>query len=103
MLDYRDPISTKPAGLHAPTLPDQLVKAHPIASHPLRHQLNNEVHARPPTPLGSPERVSYLAIHSGEQGAAADHACLIRLRALWHHATAGWREPLLAGLRPLFA
>jgi uncharacterized membrane-anchored protein len=79
MLDYRDPISTKPAGSRVPTLPDQLVKAHPIASHPLRHQLNNEVHARPPTPLGSPERVSYLAIHSGEQGAADDHACLVRL------------------------
>ena len=79
MLDYRDPISTKPAGSHAPTLQDHTVKAHLIANHPLRHQLNNEVHARPPTPLTSPERVSYLAIHSGEQGASDDHACLVRL------------------------
>ena len=52
MLDYRDPISTKPVGSHAPTLPEQLIKAHPIASHPLRHQLNNEVHARPPRRWG---------------------------------------------------
>lgn len=79
MLDYRDPILNTPEGSDTPILQDQAVKAHLIANHPLRHQLNNEVHARPPTALSSPERVSHLAIHSGEQGAADDHACLVRL------------------------
>lgn len=30
--------------------------------HPLRRQLNDEVHARPPEPLETPSRVSYLAL-----------------------------------------
>lgn len=34
--------------------------------HPLRQTLNDEVHARPPVPLHSPETVSYLAfLHDG--------------------------------------
>ena len=32
-----------------------------FAQHPLRHTLNDEVHARPPVPLSTPEYVSYLA------------------------------------------
>ena len=32
-----------------------------FAQHPLRHALNDEVHARPPVPLTTPEYVSYLA------------------------------------------
>ena len=32
-----------------------------FAQHPLRHALNDEVHARPPVPLSTPEYVSYLA------------------------------------------
>jgi uncharacterized membrane-anchored protein len=50
-----------------------------LQNHPLRHVLNNELHARPFVALGAPERVSYLALHSGEQGAASDHLALARL------------------------
>ena len=32
-----------------------------FTQHPLRHALNDEVHARPPVPLTTPEYVSYLA------------------------------------------
>ena len=68
-----------PIELNTPFLQDQAGKGYLVPNHPLRYQLNNEVHARPPTALNTPERVSYLAIHSGEQGAAGDHACLVRL------------------------
>jgi uncharacterized membrane-anchored protein len=47
--------------------------------HPLRLALANEVHARPFLALAAPERASHLAMTSGEQGAAADHAHLIAL------------------------
>ena len=41
--------------------------------HPLRRQLTNEVHARPPEALAAPMRVTMLAMLSGENhgGAAA--------------------------------
>lgn len=45
--------------------------------HPLRRQLTNELHARPPEALESPMRVTTLAMLSGEDGAEAerDHLC----------------------------
>jgi len=49
--------------------------------HPLRHKLNDEVHARPPVPLDSPEFVTYLAfLH--EDGSAERDAQHVRLLAL---------------------
>jgi uncharacterized membrane-anchored protein len=54
-------------------------RSHPLPDHPLRHLLNNELHARPPVSLIAPERVSHVAVHSGDSGAAEDHACLVKL------------------------
>jgi uncharacterized membrane-anchored protein len=70
----RDPV--EPSTL---TSNENVIKAHPLPDHPLRHVLNNELHARPPVILSPPERISHLAIYSGEQGAAEDHAALVRL------------------------
>ena len=39
-----------------------------LQNHPLRHVLSNELHARPFVALSAPARVSYLALHTGEQG-----------------------------------
>jgi hypothetical protein len=50
-----------------------------LRNHPLRHVLANELHARPFAALNPPERVSFLALHTGEDGAAADHDSLVRL------------------------
>ena len=47
--------------------------------HPLRLVLANEVHARPFLSLAAPERATHLAMTSGEQGAAGDHAHLTAL------------------------
>jgi uncharacterized membrane-anchored protein len=47
--------------------------------HPLRSALIEEVHARPFATLEPPEQVSHLALVSGEDGAAADFAHLVRL------------------------
>src|SRR4051812_20661682 len=58
---------------------ENAVKLYPLSDHPLRHVLNNELHARPPVPLSAPERVSHLAVHSGEQRTAEDHASLVKL------------------------
>jgi uncharacterized membrane-anchored protein len=43
--------------------------------HPLRSALSDEVHARPPVPLDTPEFVTYLAFlhHEGSAGREADH------------------------------
>lgn len=43
--------------------------------HPLRQTLNDEVHARPPVPLDTPEFVTYLAFlhHEGSAGREAAH------------------------------
>jgi uncharacterized membrane-anchored protein len=49
------------------------------ASHPLRYELHDEVHARPPLPLRSPARVSMLALLSPP---AARERELAALRAL---------------------
>ena len=40
--------------------------------HPLRRELHNEVHARPPVPLQIPSRVSYLALLSARDNTAAE-------------------------------
>lgn len=47
----------------------------PFDEHPLRHVLNDEVHARPPVPLQSPARVTYLAFlhHDGSVGRETAH------------------------------
>jgi uncharacterized membrane-anchored protein len=47
--------------------------------HPLRAELVEEVHARPFVALEPPVQVSHLALVSGEHGAAADFAQLVRL------------------------
>ncbi|MCZ7563977.1 MAG: DUF3422 domain-containing protein [Burkholderiales bacterium] len=47
------------------------------ADHPQRYALANEIHARPYDALEAPERVSFLAVLSGER--AAEHAHLVRL------------------------
>ncbi len=53
----------------------------PLAEHPLRQRLNDEVHARPPMALEGPEWISYLAVlHEGTE-AAAEEAHLQRLCA----------------------
>ena len=45
-----------------------------LEDHPLRAALTAEVHARPFARLQAPERVTYLAMLSGEAGAGADRA-----------------------------
>ncbi len=47
--------------------------------HPLRQALNDEVHARPPVPLETPEYVTYLAfLHSnGSAGREPAHLCAL--------------------------
>jgi len=47
--------------------------------HPLRGALHGEVHARPAIALEAPERLSHIAMLSGEDGAAADRTHLARL------------------------
>lgn len=44
----------------------------PVAEHPLRLALTNEVHARPPEALGTPVRATMLAMLSGEAAGARD-------------------------------
>jgi len=39
----------------------------PTASHPLREELHDEVHARPPLPVASPSRVTCLALLAGNE------------------------------------
>lgn len=47
--------------------------------HPLRQQLTNEVHARPPEAVNAPLRVTLLAMLSGDDGAAAERDHLVKL------------------------
>src|SRR5215204_3742730 len=86
MLLYKDRINdallqtdAKAVGTRALAPEDLASKSQKLQNHPLRYLLNNELHARPFTPLRSPERVSHLAIPSDEQGAANDHALLVKL------------------------
>ncbi len=58
--------------------------------HPLRQALNDEVHARPPVPLTTPEYISYLAFLHGDGSAereAAHLAALLEQIGLPQHAT----------------
>ncbi|HIJ64048.1 MAG TPA: DUF3422 domain-containing protein [Rhodospirillaceae bacterium] len=48
----------------------------PLAEHPLRRRLADEVHARPYQPLRAPVRVSHLAVSSGEQAEGGELAHL---------------------------
>lgn len=52
------------------------------ANHPLRIQLNDEVHARPPEPLVAPVRVSYLAMFAdtAAQSGGFDAVCALAAR-----------------------
>ncbi len=50
-----------------------------IQEHPLRESLDQEAHARPPTPISAPARISHIGAITGEQAASADHAHLVRL------------------------
>jgi uncharacterized membrane-anchored protein len=58
-------------------------KAPRFVDHPLRSALLQEVHARPFAALQPPELASHLALFSGEYGAAADFAHLVRLCDLY--------------------
>lgn len=51
----------------------------PLREHPLRIPLTNEVHARPYARLRAPERATYLAMISGEEGMEADRLHVSRL------------------------
>ena len=55
--------------------------------HPLRHALNDEVHARPFEPMVAPARISHLAVLTGEQMAGQERAHLARLCAHFGVAT----------------
>ncbi len=50
-----------------------------MADHPQRQALTREVQARPFAPLFPPERATHIATVSGEGGAGADRAHLVRL------------------------
>jgi uncharacterized membrane-anchored protein len=54
--------------------------------HPLRDQLDKEIRARPYIPLQVPERVSHLAVMSGEHGAEAEREHLATLCARYDEA-----------------
>lgn len=51
----------------------------PLAEHPQRQRLNDEVHARPPMALEGPEWISYLAVLHEGFDASAEEAHLHRL------------------------
>ena len=54
--------------------------AHPAPpDHPQRLRLANEIHARPPEPLTSPESASYVAVAVDHDERAREHAHLARL------------------------
>ena len=53
------------------------------AEHSQRHELNNEVHARPYVILQAPEQISYLALLVNEQEREDEWAHLARLCALY--------------------
>lgn len=49
--------------------------------HPQRQRLNDEVHARPPEPLLTPSRLSYLALFADREQRGRDQELLTRLAA----------------------
>lgn len=61
----------------------------PIADHPLRYSLANELHARPFPTLDAPCRAAYLAIKPAENAAGRDRlADMAHLKALLDHYAA---------------
>jgi uncharacterized membrane-anchored protein len=54
---------------------------HLPGEHPLRRDLNDEVHSRPFEPMVAPVRLSHLAVLTGEQTAGQERAHLARLCA----------------------
>lgn len=61
----------------------------PIEDHPLRHELANELHARPFPVINAPGRAAYLAIKSAPTGATRDRSAEVaHLRALLDHYAA---------------
>lgn len=50
-----------------------------VPEHPLRETLNNELHARPPTAVSPPVRVSHLALLSGDDASSRDRAHVVSL------------------------
>jgi len=48
-------------------------------NHPLRMELHNEVHARPPLPMQVPARISYLAVVSSQENGEAERNHVRRL------------------------
>ncbi|MCB1509455.1 MAG: DUF3422 domain-containing protein, partial [Hyphomicrobiaceae bacterium] len=59
-----------------------------LKEYPLRRRLHDEVHARPPSALGSPLHISYLAMLSPRDNTAAEQQALAELAA-----TAGAEPP----------
>ena len=59
------------------------------ADHPLRFELNDEAHARPPEALVPPQRLSYLALLSDLVAARAGAAALW---ASWRSRYRAWRR-----------
>ncbi len=47
--------------------------------HPLRDELDNEIRARPYIPMRMPERISHIAVMTGENGAKQERAHLVKL------------------------
>ena len=69
MSQLRDPIRNASVAPNTLTSNEGASNGYSLSDHPLRHVLNNELHARPPVTLSPPETISHLATHSGDQGA----------------------------------
>lgn len=52
-------------------------------NHPQRYALSNEIHARPPPEVTTPERISYIVINYGPDAAASAISDLARLCVIW--------------------
>lgn len=71
-------------------------------NHPLRRELNDEVHARPPQPLHAPKKISYLALVQEKSSRPSDTDCLVELAARFGvSATAGAVKHANIDLGPL--
>ena len=65
----------------------------PIADHPLRYKLANELHARPFPTLEAPCRAAYLAIKPAQDAAGRDRSAdVAHLKALLDHYAAPYPE-----------
>ena len=52
-------------------------------NHPQRYALSNEIHARPPPEVSTPERISYIVINYGPDAAGSAIGDLGRLCVIW--------------------